>query len=136
MFQIVDICSVMHIGHNNMEGNYNMSNQQMFGKDQQRDLRIIITKYLKRQKQTDNEYWGSFIACNFRCKIKTDSTTIQISSSPTSRICLQFWSPHLRRDIDKIEKVQRRAIKITEIRNQSYNQRIKEVLSCQGQLIK
>ena len=24
----VDKCSLMHIGHNNMQGNYNMSNQQ------------------------------------------------------------------------------------------------------------
>ena len=25
----VDKCSVMHIGHNNMQGNYNMSNQHL-----------------------------------------------------------------------------------------------------------
>ena len=25
----VDKCSVMHIGHNNMQSNYNMSNQQL-----------------------------------------------------------------------------------------------------------
>ena len=33
----------------------------------------------------------------------------------------QFWSPHLRRDIDKMERVQRKATKIIpEIRNHSY----------------
>ena len=30
----VDKCSVMHIGHNNMEGNYDMSNQQLSTADQ------------------------------------------------------------------------------------------------------
>ena len=40
----VDKCSVMHIGHNNMQGNNNMSNQQLLTTDQQRDLGIIITK--------------------------------------------------------------------------------------------
>ena len=38
---------------------------------------------------------------------------------------MQFWSPNLRRDIDKIEKIQRRATKmIPEIRNHSYHQQI------------
>ena len=40
----VDKCSVMHIGHNNMQSNYNVSNQQLPTTDQQRDLGIIITK--------------------------------------------------------------------------------------------
>ena len=31
----VDKCSVMHIGHNNMQSNYNMSNQQLPTTDQQ-----------------------------------------------------------------------------------------------------
>ena len=29
----VDKCSVMHIGHNNMQSNYNMSNQELPTKD-------------------------------------------------------------------------------------------------------
>ena len=61
----VDKCSVMHIGQNNMQNNYNMSNQQLPTTDQQRELGIIITKDLKRQKQTakaaerPTEYWCS-----------------------------------------------------------------------------
>ena len=34
----VDKCSVMPIGHNNMQGYYNMYNQQLPTTDQQRDL--------------------------------------------------------------------------------------------------
>ena len=49
----VDKCSVMHIGHNNMQSNHNMSNQQLLTTNQQRDRGIIITKDLKRQKQTE-----------------------------------------------------------------------------------
>ena len=41
---------------------------------------------------------------------------------------VQFWSPHLCRDIDKIEKVQRKAaIMISEIRNHNYQQRLKDL---------
>ena len=52
----VDKRSVMHIGHNNMQGNYNMSNQQLPTTDQQRDLGIIITNDLKWQKQTETSF--------------------------------------------------------------------------------
>ena len=48
----VDTCYVMHIGHNNLQCNYNMSNQQLPTTNQQRDLRII-TNHLKWQKQTE-----------------------------------------------------------------------------------
>ena len=64
----VDKCSVMHIGHNNMQSNYKMSNQQFPTANQQRDLGIIITKDLKWQKQTEKaakrpaEYWDSLPA--------------------------------------------------------------------------
>ena len=34
----VDKCFVMHIGHNNMQSSYNMSNQQLPTTDQQNDL--------------------------------------------------------------------------------------------------
>ena len=47
----IDKCSVMHIRHNNTKNNYNMSNQQLLTTDQQLDLGIIITKYLKWQNQ-------------------------------------------------------------------------------------
>ena len=41
---------------------------------------------------------------------------------------LQFWSPHLRSDIDKMERVQRKATKIIpESPNHSYQQRLKDL---------
>ena len=71
----VDKCSVMRIGHNNMQCNYHMSNQQLPTTDQQRDLGIIIKKDLKSQKQTENSRKTAnrvlgFIAGNFRYKNK------------------------------------------------------------------
>ena len=108
----VDKCSVMHIGHNNMQGNYNMSNQQLSTTDQHRDLGIIITKDLKWQKQTEKSCKMvnrvlEFIARNFRYKNK--ELILPLFKSlvrPHLEHAVQFWSPYLRRDIDKIEKIQ------------------------------
>ena len=67
----VDKCSVMHIGHNIMQSNY----QQLPKTDQQWDLGIIITKDLKWQKQTEKSCKTAnrvlrFIDRNFRYKNK------------------------------------------------------------------
>ena len=130
----VDKCSVMHIGHNNMQSNYIMSNQQLPITDQQRDLGIIITKDLKWQTQTEkscktaNRELG-FIVRNFRYKNKELILPLYKSLvRPHLEHAVQFWSPNLRRDIDKIEKIQRRATKmIPEIRNHSYYQLIQDL---------
>ena len=51
-------CSVMHIRHNNVQINYNKSNQQLPTADQQRYLGIISTKELKWQnKQRKATKW-------------------------------------------------------------------------------
>ena len=47
---------------------------------------------------------------------------------PHLEYAVQFWSPHLCREINKIERVQRKVTKmITEIRNHSYQQRLKDL---------
>ena len=64
----VDKCSVIHIGHNNMQSNYNMSNQQLPATDQQRDLGIISPKTSsgknkqRKAAKRPTEYWGSLPA--------------------------------------------------------------------------
>ena len=101
--------------------------------DQQRVLGIIITKDLygktnrekmKNGQQSNEVYYPQFQVQNQR----TDPPIIQIPSPQTHlEHSLQFCSPHLRRDIDKIEKIQRRATKtIPDIRNHSYHQRIQD----------
>ena len=69
-----------------------------------------------------------FIARNFRYKNK--ELIIPLYKSfvrPHLGHAVQFWSPNLRRDIDKIENIQRRVTKmIPEIRNHSYHQRIQD----------
>ena len=66
----VDKCSVMHIGHNNMQGNYNMFNQWLPTADQKRDLGIILNKVHKWQKETEN-------SCNGSASLSAWSSTYQ-----------------------------------------------------------
>ena len=127
----VDNCYVMQIGHNNIQSNYNVSNQQLPITEQQQDLRIITTKNLKNKQRKaaklPTEYWGSLPAIS-GTKKKLILPLYKSIVRPHLKHAMQFCSPHLRRDIDKIEKIQRRATKmIPEIRNHSYHQRIQDL---------
>ena len=128
----VDKYSAMHIGHNNMQGNYNMFNQQLPTTDQQRDLGIIITIDLKWQKHTEklqNSHQGTEVHFpNFMYKNKQLIISLYKSLvHPHLRDAMSFSSTNIKRVIDKIERVHRSIKIIPEIRNHTHNQRIKDV---------
>ena len=46
---------------------------------------------------------------------------------PHLEYCIQAWNPHLRKDVDMLEKIQRRATKlIPGLRDLTYDERLKE----------
>ena len=107
---------------------------QLIATEEQHDLGITITTHRKWQKQTEkscktaNRVLG-FIARNFNYK----STELMLPLykslvQPHLEYAVWFWSPRLCGDMDKVERVQRKATKmIPEIRNHSYQQQLKDL---------
>ena len=95
----IDKCSVMYSGHNNMQINNNMSNQQLPTTDQQQDLGIIITKVLKLRKQTEKSCKTAnrvleFIALNLWYKNKEVILPLyKPLVRPHIEHAVQFWVP-------------------------------------------
>ena len=70
-----------------------------------------VAKTNRGKLQNGNRALG-FVARNFRYKNKELILPLyEYLVHPHLEHAVQFWSPHLRRDIDKIENIQRRSTK-------------------------
>ena len=127
-------CSVIYIGHNYMQATItiqiNSCRQHINSEIKQSSLPKTSSGKNKQKKTCKivNIVLG-FIACNYKYKNKELNEVPRYKSRPsTSLICSAILVPIVQRDIDKIEKEQRRATNIVPvIRNHSYIQRIKNL---------
>ena len=126
-----DKCKVMHFGYNNTEADYKIYDKNLDVTKEERDLGIIIQNDLKCRLQcikavnTANIVLG-MIRRSFVCKDR--EIILQLYKSlvrPHLEYCVQAWRPHLQKDIDLIEGVQRRATKmIPNLKNKTYEERL------------
>ena len=85
---------------------------------EERDLCIMITKDLKYSNQCLNAAKAANKILGMIKRIftyKSEEIILQLYKSlvrPRLESCIQAWCPHLRKDIDLLEKVQRRAIRL------------------------
>ena len=111
-------CKCLHTGSGNTGINYEMggTNANMKVSEQ---CRIAASK--------GNQVLG-MIRRNITYKEK--SLIIPLYKAivrPHLEYCIQAWNPHLRKDVDMLEKIQRRATKlIPELRDLTYEERLKE----------
>jgi len=128
----VDKCSVIHMGNHNPCSEYSLGNKPLNISDKERDLGVIIDKSLKFSEQSDsvvkkaNSTLG-MIKRNIVSRNKDVITKLyKALVRPKLEYCVQAWRPFLKKDIEKIERVQHRATKmIFECRNLSYEDRLK-----------
>ena len=127
----LDKCKVMHFGKHNDKELYFMGNTCLSPVVEEKDLGVIIQDDLKISKQcakavkTANRILG-MISRTFI--LKSREIILQLYKSlvrPHLENCVQAWRPHLKKDIDLLEKVQRRATRmIDSFRNFSYEDRL------------
>jgi hypothetical protein len=116
----IDKCSVIHLGKGNPKNQYTLGNSILKHSERERDLGVIIDKTMKFSEQVNsavgkaNSVLG-MIKRNITCKNKNVITKLYKSLvRPILEYCVQVWRPHLRKDIDKMERVQHRATRMME----------------------
>src|SRR5215831_6184977 len=129
----VDKCAVLHLGKNNKNFQYFMGASEIMSVEKEKDLGVIIDRSAKSSEQCT-------IAANSANKIlglikrsihfKNKDIVLRLYKAlvrPKLEYCIQVWSPYLRKDIDILERVQKRATKmINGLSKLSYPNRLRE----------
>jgi ribonucleases P/MRP protein subunit RPP40 len=127
----VNKCKIVHFGFNNTLASYQLNDINLVVDKEERNLGVIIQNDLKCTQQcikvvnTANKVL-CMIRGSFMCKDR--EIILQLCKAlvrPHLEYCVQAWRPHLQKEIDFIERVQRRATKvISNLKNKSYEERL------------
>ena len=128
-----DKCKTLHFGHSNEKKQYYLNNQQIKSVTSEKDLGVYITEDLKQHKHVAeiakraNRMLG-MIKRTITCKsIENIMSYYKSLVRPIIDYASGIWNPYHKKDIIKLEKIQRRATKIiTELRNKPYDARLKK----------
>ena len=128
-----DKCKIMQLGRENFNKQYTLCNSTLKMSDKETDLGIIVSDNLKFSAQTNESVRKANFALGQikrTIKHKTKDVIVRLYKAlvrPKLEYCVQAWSPYLKKDKDKLEKVQHRATKmIYELKNKSYEDRLAE----------
>ena len=119
-------CKCIHIGHGNMDEEYKMGDAVLG-----RTTQVTFSADMKVSEQCGiAASKGNQIVELIRRTItyKEKHLIVPLYKAivrPHLEYCIQAWSPYRKKDIDKLDRIQRRAIKmIPELRDLSYESRL------------
>ena len=126
-------CKCLHTGHRNLNVNYKMGDTVLDTTVKEKDLGVTISADMKVSEQCGiaaskgNQILG-LIRRNITYKGKKLIIPLyKAIVRPHLEYCIQAWRPYRKKDIDTLERIQRRATKmIPELRDLSYEERLKE----------
>ena len=126
-------CKCLHTGHGNLNVNYKMGDTVLGTTVKEKDLGVTISADMKVSEQCGiaaskgNQILG-LIRRNITYKGKKLIIPLyKAIVRPHLEYCIQAWRPYRKKDIDTLERIQRRATKmIPELRDLNYEERLKE----------
>ena len=129
----VQKCKVMHVGHGNPRFDYTMSGQTLSKVTEEKDFGVITANTLKPSRQCaeaakqGNRILGQ-ISRAFHYRDRTVFRDLYVHHvRPHLEYCTPVWSPWTVQDIDCLERVQKRAVRmISGLEGTTYDDRLKE----------